>query len=120
MAGFDFTTVFESVAVTSTAAGAGANVVYTVPASHDAEVTMLIASNGAATHTVSVQIYHADPAAYKYLLRSHSISGGESYSVLGSSRLFLHAGDKIVAFKSAGTLDVSISGKQYYNPVRTI
>ena len=120
MAALDFTTVYESISVTSTTVGAGADVVYTVPAQHDAQITLLIAANGGATHTVSVEVYHADPATYKYLLRAHSIAGGESYNVLGSSRLYLHAGDKIVVSRSAGTLDVSISGKQFYNPVRTI
>ena len=119
MANVSFTTVFESIAVTSTTVDAGADVVYAVPASHDAQITMLIAANGGATHTLSVQVYHADTATYSYLLRSHSISGGESYNVLGSSRLFLHSGDKIVVAKSAGTLDVSISGKQFFNPTRT-
>jgi hypothetical protein len=118
MAATSFTTVFESIAVTSTTADAGADVVYTVPANHDAQITMLIAANGGATHTVSIQVYHADDTTYHYLLRAHSIAGGEAANVLGSSRLFLHAGDKIVASKSAGTLDVSISGKQFFNPVR--
>ena len=119
MAGLAFTTVYESVSVTSSTVGAGADVVYTVPPNHDAQITLIIAANGSATHTLSIEIYHAESASYKYLLRSHSVSGGEAYNVLGSSRLFLHAGDKIVATRSAGTLDVSISGKQFYNPVRS-
>ena len=119
MAAISFTTVFESISVTSTTVDAGADVVYTVPDNHDVQITLLIAANGGATHTLSVQIYHADTTTYSYLLRAHSISGGESYNVIGSSRLFLHAGDKIVVSKSAGTLDLSVSGKQFYNPVRT-
>ena len=119
MAGLTFTTVFESASVTATNPGAAADVVYTVPVSHDAQVTMILAANGGANHTVSVQVYHAESTNYKFLLRAHAVGGGESYNVLGSSRLFLHAGDKIVASKSAGTLDISISGKQFYNPVRT-
>lgn len=119
MASVTFTTVYESKAVTATAADASADVVYTVPANHDAQISLIMASNGAATHTVNIQVYHADTATYSHLLRSHSIAGGEAYNVLGSSKLFLHAGDKILTYKSAGTLDVSISGKQFYNPVRT-
>ena len=119
MAGLDFTSVYESISVTSTTVDAGADVVYSVPTNHDAQITLLIAANGAATHTISVQVYHADTTAYSYIARAHSIPGGESYNVIGSSRLFLHEGDKIVVSKSAGTLDVSISGKQFYNPVRT-
>lgn len=120
MASVSFSTVFESIAVTSTTVDAGADVVYTVPANHDAQITLLIATNGGANHDIDLQVYHADDDTYHHLLRGHSISGGEAYNVLGSSRLFLHAGDKIVASKSAGTLDVSISGKQFYNPARTI
>ena len=118
MAATAFTTFYESKVITSTTADAGADVVYTVPANHDAQITLAIAANAGATHTVSLQIYHVDTASYSYILRAHSVSGGESYNVLGSSRLFLHAGDKVVVHKSAGTLDVSISGKQFYNPVR--
>lgn len=120
MAAVNFSTFYESVAVTSTTADAGADVVFTVPPQHDAQVTLLIGANGGAAHTVSLQVYHADSATYSYILRAHSIAGGESYNVLGSSRLFLHAGDKVVVYKSAGTLDVSISGKQFYNPVRGV
>ena len=119
MSGLVFTTVYESVAVTSSTVGAGANVVYTVPVNHDAQITLIIAANGSATHTISVEVYHAESASYKYLLRAHSVSGGEAYNVLGSSSLFLHAGDKIVATRSAGTLDVTVSGKHFYNPVRS-
>jgi len=119
MANVAFTTVYESKVVTATAADASADVVYTVPALHDAQITLIMASNGAATHTVNIQVYHADTATYSHLLRSHNIAGGDSYNILGSSKLFLHAGDKILAYKSAGTLDVSVSGKQFYNQART-
>lgn len=118
MAETSFTTFYEGKVITSTTADAGADVVYTVPTSHDAQVTLIIASNGAATHTIGLQIYHADSATYSHLVRAHSIAGGESYSVLSSGRLYLHVGDKVLAYKSAGTLDVSVSGKQFYNPVR--
>ena len=114
-----YTTFFESSSITATTTGAGADVVYTVPSNFDAEITLLDCTNGGANHTVSVQIYHADDAEYYYLLRSHSIAGGEAYKVITGNRLFLHSGDKIVAYKSAGTLDVSVSGKQYFNPTRT-
>jgi hypothetical protein len=114
-----FTTVFESTSVTSTITGAGADVVYTVPANFDAELTLLACSNGAAINTISVQVYHADGAEYHYLLRAHSVPANDTYNVITSNRLFLHAGDKIVTYKAGGTFDVSISGKQYYNPNRS-
>lgn len=113
-----FNTFFESVSVTATAADASADVIYTVPAGYDAEVSFLVCANGGATHNASVQVYHSDDSSYHHILRDHSISGNDTYSVLNSDRLYLHAGDKILAYKSAGTLDVSISGKTYYNPRR--
>tara|TARA_R110002124_G_scaffold175994_1_gene343873 strand:+ start:769 stop:1131 length:363 start_codon:yes stop_codon:yes gene_type:complete len=115
-----FTTFYASEAITSTTADVGADIVYTVPAQHDGQITLLMAANGGSTHVVSVQVYHADTATYSFLLRSKAVGTGEAYNVLGSSRLYLHAGDKILAYKSAGTLDVSISGKQFYNPSRRV
>ena len=119
MSGLAFTTVFESLSITSTTTGAGADVVYTVPANHDAELTFLMCTNGAATNSINVQVYHADDTAYHYLLRAHRVAGNDSYSVITSDRIFLHAGDKLVAYKAGGTFDVSASGKQFYNPVRS-
>jgi len=115
-----FTSVFESTSITSTTTGAGADVVYTVPANHDAEITFLVCTNGGATNKISVLVYHADHTEYHYVLRDHNVAGNDSYSVITSDRIFLHAGDKIVAYKGSGTFDVSISGKQYYNPVRNL
>ena len=115
-----FTSVFESTSVTSTTTGARADVVYAVPANHDAEITFLICTNGGSTNNISVLAYHADHTEYHYLLRAHSVAGNDSYSVITSDRIFLHAGDKILAYKGAGTFDVSISGKLFYNPVRNI
>lgn len=115
-----YTTVFESKVITSTTTGAGADVVYTVPANFDAELTLLSCTNGAAINSISVQVYHADGTEYHYFLRAHSVAANDTHHALTSNRLFLHAGDKIVAYKVGGTFDVSVSGKQYYNAVRTI
>ncbi len=114
-----YTTVFESSSITSTTTGAGADVVYTVPANYDAELTLLACTNGAAINSINVQVYHADGTEYHYFLRAHSVAANDTYNALTSNRLFLHAGDKIVAYKVGGTFDVSVSGKQYFNPVRT-
>jgi len=124
MAAVSFTTFYESKAITSTTADAGADVVYTVPASHDGEVTLLLVTNsgthGTGHDSINIQVYHSDTDSYTNILRAHTVARGDSYNVLGPSLLYLHAGDTVLAHKSAGTLDVSISGKQYYNPVRTI
>ena len=113
-----YTTFFESVSVSSTAADASADVVYTVPAFHDVEVSFLACTNGGATQGVSLQVYHSDDGVYHHILRDHSIPGNDTYDVITANRLHLHAGDKIVAYKGGGTIDVAISGKKTYNPVR--
>ena len=114
-----YTTFFESSSITATTTGAGADVVYTAPANFDSEITLLVCTNGAATNNINVQVYHADGTEYHYLLRAHSVAGNDAYNVLTSNRLFLHSGDKIVAYKAGGTFDVSVSGKQFFNPTRT-
>lgn len=115
-----FTSVFESLSVTSTTSGAGADVVYTVPANFDAEITFLTCTNGGtATSKINILVYHKESTQYHYLLREHSVLGNDDYHVITSDRIFLHAGDKIVTYKASGTFDVSMSGKQYYNPKRS-
>ena len=116
----EFISVFESIVVTSTTADVGANVVYTVPANFDSELSLIMCTNGNATNKISVQVYHADGTTYHHLLRSHSVAGNTTFNVLGASRMYLHSGDKLVAYKVGGTFDVSISGKHFYNPQRTI
>lgn len=116
----EFISVFDSKVITGTTADAGATVVYTVPSNFDAELSLIMCTNGGATNNISVQVYHADGSEYHHLLRSHSVAGNDALNVLDASRMYLHAGDKIVAYKGAGTFDVSISGKHYYNPQRTI
>jgi hypothetical protein len=118
MATTPYTTFFGSASVTSTAAGDDADLVYEVPANHDCEVDFCVATNGGSTSKISIQVYHADDAGYHYVLREHSVAGNDTYKIVGSDRIYLHAGDKIVAFKGSGTFDVSVSGRQFYNPVR--
>ena len=118
MASQDYTTFFEGVSVTSTTAGASADVVYTVPSKHSAEVTLLTCSNSNTTATITVEVYHADDTSYHAILSSHSVALNDTYKVVGSDRLFLHPGDKVVASVSANNMSVCISGKLYYNPTR--
>lgn len=114
-----FDTATESIAVTATAGGASANVLYTVPNFHDATVEFLHVSNGAAsTDNISIQWYHKEDNAYYTIVNNKSISGNGTYDVITSNRLHLHAGDKIVVFNGGGSLGVTISVKEYYNPAR--
>ena len=114
-----FDTVTESVAVTATSGGANADVLYTVPNFHDATVEFLHVSNGASsTDNVSIQWYHKEKDTYYTIVNNKSISGNDVYNMITSDRLHLHAGDKIVVFNGGGSLGVTISCKEYYNPAR--
>lgn len=114
-----FDTVTESIAVTATSGGANADVLYTVPPFHDATVEFLHVSNGAAsTDNISIQWYHKEDNAYYTIVNNKSISGNDVYNMITSDRLHLHAGDKIVVFNGGGSLGVTISCKEYYNPSR--
>ena len=115
-----YSTFFESVSITSTTTGAGADVIYTVPANHDCEIDFCVATNGGATNNISILVYHADDTTYHYAVRAHSVAGNDTYKLVGPDRIYLHAGDKIAAYKGGGTFDVSVSGKQFYNPVRGV
>jgi hypothetical protein len=114
-----FDTATESVAVTATAGGASANVLYTVPNFHDATVEFLHISNGgASTDNVTIQWYHKEDDTYYTILNNKAISGNDVFNMITSDRLHLHAGDKIVVFNGGGDIGVTISCKEYYNPAR--
>ena len=114
-----FDTVTESIAVTATSGGANADVLYTVPPFHDATVEFLHVTNGAAsTDNISIQWYHKEDNAYYTIVNNKSIGGNDVYNMITSDRLHLHAGDKIVVFNGGGSLGVTISCKEYYNPSR--
>ena len=115
----DYSTATESIAVTATSGGASSNVLYTCPPLHDAEITFLHVSNGAAsTDNISIQWYHADTTTYYTIVDAKQVSGNGTYAVVDASRMYLHAGDKITVFDGGGSLGVTISVKEYYNPAR--
>ena len=114
-----FDTATESVAVTATAGGTSANILYTVPNFHDATVEFLHISNGAAsTSNVSIQWYHKEDATYYTIVNNKSVSGNDVYNMITADRLHLHAGDKLVVFNGGGSLGVTLSAVEYYNPTR--
>ena len=114
-----FDTATESVAVTATSGGASADVLYTTPAFHDATVEFLHVSNGASsTDSISIQWYHKEDDTYYTIVNNKSVSGNDVYNMITADRLHLHAGDKIVVFNGGGSLGVTISCKEYYNPAR--
>ena len=115
-----YTTDTEAIIITATSGGANANLVYTCPAFHDATIDFLHVSNGStSTQNVTLQWYHADTNTYHHLLNDKSVAGKDVYNVIGSDRIHLHAGDKILAFNGASSsLEVFISVRQFYNPSR--
>lgn len=115
----DYSTATQSISVSATSGGASSDVLYTCPPLHDAEITFLHVSNGSvSTDNISIQWYHADDTTYYTIVNNKSVSGNNVYNVITSDRLYLHAGDKITVFDGGGSLGVTISVKEYYNPAR--
>ena len=114
-----YTTTFESQTITATSSGASATVVYTVPANHDSTIDYFgVANGGGSTQTVTIEVFHADDSTYKKLTNAHNITANTTYHLIDADRLHLHAGDKIVASKNGGTIDISISAREFFNPNR--
>jgi hypothetical protein len=114
-----YNTVTKSIAVTATSGGASANILYTVPNFHDATIEFLHVSNGASsTDSISIQWYHKEDNAYYTIVNDKSIAGNGTHDVITANRLHLHAGDKIVVFNGGGSLGVTLSAIEYYNPTR--
>ena len=119
MVALSYDTATESVAVTATSGGASSDVVYTCPNNHDAIITFLHISNGAAsTGNVSIQWYHKEDDTYYTIVNNKSVAGQDVYNMITSDRLFLHQGDKITAFNGGGTMGVTVSVEEHYNPNR--
>ena len=115
-----YKTVSESITVSSTSAGASADILYTCPANHDAVIEYLAASNGGtSSQKITIEFYHNDDTTYHQLAKSHSVAGNDSYHLITSNRFYLHASDKIVCSKDGGTFDVSISVREFFNPNRS-
>ena len=117
----NYSTVSKALNITATAGGASANVLYTCPAKHDAEVDFLHVTNGAAsTDNIYIEWDHAEDSTYHKLVNAKSIAGNDVYDVIqGGNVFYMHAGDKIVCYNGGGTLSITLSGKEFYNPSRT-
>jgi len=124
MVSLTYTTNSESISVTSTTTGGTAttpngDTLYTCPANHDATLEYLGISNGGnSTAKITVEFFHKDTEEYHKLTSAHSIAGNDTYHILNADRFHLHAGDKIVCSKDSGTLDATLSCKEYFNPTR--
>lgn len=117
----NFTTDTAAVVVSATSGGASADLVYTCPPNHDATIDFLHISNGSTSvEHVTIQWFHADTGLYHHLVNDKSIAGKDVYNVIGSDRIHLHAGDKVLAFNGGSSLEVFISVRQFYNPLRNL
>ena len=116
----NYSTVTKGITVTATAGGDSSNVVYTCPPNYDAEIDFLHITNGATSNdNISLQWYHAETNTYHHILNDKAITGKDVYNVITSDRIYLHGGDKITAFDGGGSLEVFLSGKEFFNPNRT-
>jgi hypothetical protein len=119
MVALPYDTATESIAVTATSGGASSDIVYTCPNNHDAIITFLHISNGAAsTGNISIQWYHKEDNTYYTIVDNKSISGQDVYNMITSDRLHMHQGDKITAFNGGGSMGVTVSAQEHYNPNR--
>ena len=119
MVALPYSTATESVSVTATAGGASSNVVYTCPNNYDAIITFLHVSNGSvSTGNISIQWYHKEDDTYYTIVNNKSVAGQDVYNMITADRLFLHQGDKITAFNGGGTIGVTVSVEEHYNPNR--
>ena len=117
------TTFFHGRSITSTQGGVDADVIYAVPNQFDSEISLILISNGSNSSTdISLQVFHEDEGTYTHLLKDHKVEGNDSYSPLVGADLYLHAGDTLSAYlgssATSSSFEVSISGRQYFNPVR--
>ena len=106
--------------IASTSADASATVVYTCPANFSAITRYLhISNNNASTKKVSVQFYHAETTAYKYIANSLSMAGNSVTNLVNGGYFNLHSGDKIVVFsETTNTMEVIVSVEEYFDPNR--
>jgi len=114
--------VTESINVTATAAGASAQLLYQCPTNFSAVVTFLSISSGStANKDISIQFYHQEKTAYKYVLRTYRMGSNSAYVFISVNSLSLHQGDKLVCFTdSTGNFDVTLSVEEYFDPVRKL
>ena len=73
----------EGSTITSTSAGASADVVYTVPTNYSAIIKFLHLSNGTSSaKKASVQIFDASSSSYKFIVNALSMSANTGHDVV--------------------------------------
>ena len=110
----------ESKTITSTSADASADLLYTCPNNYSAIIKFLHLSAGVANNKKAyIQFYHADDTTYHYIANGLAMGAHTVNDLLNGSQLYLHQGDKILAYIEATmNLDVTVSLEEYYDPLR--
>jgi len=90
--------------LSSSSAGASADVIYTCPPNYNGTVRFLHLSNSSnSTRQCSVQFYHAEDTEYHYIMKDTSFAGHTLLNLVNGGYFFMHSGDKIVAFSANPT-----------------
>jgi len=103
--------------VTGTNGGGSADILYTVPKKHKAEVTLFtITNNLSSVDSVSIEIYVDDDSTYYDLADTTSIDGNSTWYVIGEGELLnLNSEDQIVISSTSGNnVKAFVSVKEYY------
>ena len=110
----------ESKTITSTLANADADLIYTCPSNYSAIIKFLHLSAGVANNKKAyIQFYHEDDTTYHYIVNGLAMGAHTATDLVSGSQLYLHQGDKILAYIETGmNLDVTISLEEYYDPLR--
>lgn len=106
--------------ITATAKGGSADILYTVPNNHIAEVVYLSISNTTAgAEDITVEIYKASTISYLSLVEDYELPANNALSVVGAGEvLVLNPGDRIVCSNSSGIgLTAFVSLKLYFKQV---
>ena len=128
MAGINFRTDSSSVEVTGNSASTtgspnNATLLFTCPASHEAEIVFLMVANeDSSTSNIGIQVYHADNNTYHFMVGEEAIAGNNHTQFIGGGPLFLHEGDKVLVFRhTAGhNFDATLSARLYFTPAKRL
>ena len=128
MAGINFRTDSSFVDVTGNSASTTSNpnnatLLFTCPASHEAEIVFLMVANeDSSTSNIGIQVYHADNNTYHFMVGEEAIAGNNHTQFIGGGPLFLHAGDKVLVFRhTAGhNFDATLSARLYFTPAKRL
>jgi len=101
----------KGLTLTSSSASGSADVVYICPLNYNGTIRFLNLSNSSGSNrSCSVQFYNAEDAEYHYIIRNTSFAGNSLLNLVNGSYLFMHSGDKIVAFSAnPADFDVMVS-----------